>query len=136
MNLQELEAKLILVGESGVSEVKFDFAQFLNINLHKSYPYVLWDINNSIKQKNRRDNTYTLELDVFIIGKYPEKIYDKLRVWDELEAYLVSYLAVVESDSYITIENITIRTDYYDTGLLSVDGEYGVKNRLTLKIWC
>ena len=136
MNLQELKAKLILVGDSGVNQVEFDFSQFLNTDLNKSYPYVLWDINNSIKQKNRRDGTYTLEFDAYIIGKYPESIYDKLRIWDELEAYFDAYLAVIESDSYITVENLTIKVEYYDTGLLSIDGEYGVKHRVILTVWC
>ena len=122
----------------------FDYLDFLNSRLSKSYPLTIWDITNLRGLSKALDTASIpdeIELDVYAIGlTTPESDLGDLRlgVWDDLEEDLQKYLLQVDALSDINIlnKNEITEFEYYPAGFFSVDRELGVRYKITMKLWC
>jgi hypothetical protein len=139
--LANLKAKLIVLTGTSIGEVLFDWQEYLNEVRTKTYPVVLWSLNNAKFKNDIRTSTIQkvkpLTLNVFAINSFDALTQDKITVWDTLEGYFNIYLNKMNETTGISIENINeIDGEYFPEGLLSVDSELGIGYKITLKIYC
>jgi hypothetical protein len=136
MNLESLKAILSNTTNTQIGKVAFDFKTILNSDFEKEYPYILWDLDNSKWVTSLRAEYQTVTMDCFILGEIDENNQNKIEIWDEIESKLIVYLNSLTTSNQIAISNNDISKEYYPMGLLSVDGEVGVRYNVTLKAWC
>ena len=139
--LAQLKAKLIVVTDTSIGEVLFDWSQYLNEVRKKTYPIVLWSLNGMTFTKDVRSSTIqkvkVLTIKVFAINTFDVNTEDKITVWDTLETYFDVYINAMNDTDGIQIFNIDeIEGEYYPEGLLSVDSEVGISYEVTLKMFC
>lgn len=141
MTLAALKAKLVVLTGTSIGEVLFDWQEYLNENRTKTYPIILWSLNNAKFANDIRTGTIqkvkTLTLNVFAINAFNAVTQDKITVWDTLEGYFNIYLNAMDVTTNIKIDNIDkIEGEYFPEGLLSIDSELGIGYKITLKLYC
>lgn len=140
-SLATLKSKLIVVTGTSIGEVLFDWQEYLNEVRTKTYPIVLWSLNNAKFTNDIRTGTIQkvkpLTLSCFAINSFDRNTQDKITVWDTLEGYFNVYLNKMNETAGIGIANIDkIDGEYFPEGLLSVDSELGIGYKLTLLLYC
>jgi hypothetical protein len=136
MNLASLKSILEDTTNTQIGKVVFDFSTILNSDFEKEYPYILWDLDNSKWTQQLRAEYQTVVMDCFILGEIEENTQDKITIWDEIELKLIEYINNLNNSNRIAPVNNEITKEYYPMGLLSVDGEVGIRYNITLKVWC
>jgi hypothetical protein len=136
MNLQALKLNFESTGSTDIEEVSFDLNTFLNADYDKSYPYVFWDLDNSKWTKDYRSGVQTVILNVYCLVDFNEHERDKMVAWDEAEEALDEYLVYINTLADFSIESTDVDKEYYPPGVLSVDGEVGVRYNVKIKLWC
>ena len=131
MLLATLKSKLQTVTGTSIGEVFFDWKKYLNITRTKTYPIVLWSLDNAKFKNDARITTqkqkeYTIT--VFAIALFDPNTQDKITVWDTLEGYFYTYLNKMNTDDQvIQIMNINdLRGEYVPEGMISADSEIGI----------
>ena len=132
MLLQTLKTKLQQTAGTKIGDVYFEWKKYLSVVKDKSYPVVLWSMDNA-KFKNdirpvdiQKIKEYTVT--VFAIDRFNFSTQDKIDIWDQLETDFYEYLwAINTNDSVVQIVNVdNIKGEYIPEGLLSADAEIGI----------
>ncbi len=130
---------------TNIAMVIFDFLTYANIeNKRKEYPLIVWDIDNLTGTKNLRaenEISGTMAIDMYcmqLVTPEDDMAENKLVVWDDIEAAMLTYLHQVNGLSHVSIPNLTeIEYEYYPAGMLSMERELGVLYKsIGLQIWC
>lgn len=138
MTLASLKTELEKKGGVAVGDIIVDYhsqAQLPNL----TYPLVIWNLagDGSRFVLDARKESKVITLDVFICGEIDPNTGNKFTVWDTIEALLRSYLAVVNSNSKLQINNMNnITGEYYPFGVITVEGEVGLRYRVELEMLC
>ena len=127
-----------------ISLVLFDFLEYADTNLAKTYPLAVWDIGNLKGTKNLRQTSglsAVIEIDLYamnLVTPEDDITPGSLVKWDALEADLLAYLTAVNALAYIKVLNLdSIEFEYYPAGILSMEREVGVLYRaVKLELWC
>ena len=140
-NLAAIKAKLIVISGTSIGEVLFDWMQYLNESRTKTYPIVLWSLNNAKFTNDIRTGTIqkvkTITLNCFIITSFDAVTQDKITVWDTIEGYFNVYLNKINETAGLSIENINkLKGEYFPEGLLSIDSEVGIGYEIVLNSYC
>jgi len=141
MTLAALKLKLLVLTGTNISEVLFDWQEYLNEVRTKTYPVVLWSLSGAKFTKDARtatiQKTKLLTLTVFAINAFDINTQDKITAWDTLEGYFDIYLNAMHVTTGLSIVGIeALEGEYFPEGLLSVDSEIGIGYKITLKMWC
>jgi hypothetical protein len=141
MTLTELKTALQVTTGTSISEVIFDWDEYLKTSRKISYPAVLWELGGVKFKKDGRTRpvqpSKTITLKVFGMQLYDYKSQDKITVWDEIEGFLDVYLNAVDASAKISIENINeLQGTYYGQGAKDPEREIGVSYEVTLKMFC
>ena len=75
-------------------------------------------------------------MDSFCLGPWASHTDNKFTRWDELIEDLENYLVVVSNLTDISLGSNSVETQLFPPGELSVDGEIGIRYRVTWKLWC
>jgi hypothetical protein len=140
-SLATIKSKLVVVTGTSIGEVLFDYKEYLNEKRSKSYPVVLWVLNNAKFVNDIRTSTKqqvkTLTLNCYAITSFNANSQDKVTVWDTLEGYFNIYLNKMDVTAGIKIGNIDkIEGEYFPEGLLSAESELGIGYKITLLSYC
>lgn len=140
MNLTALIAALGTAKTgTDIEAVVFDYTSYTQKERDKSYPMVLWDIDNIEGTKDVRDGSKVITLGCWCINAVDvnDDTDDKPAQWDAIEAYLDAYLANVNDSTTVRVNNMdSMPYAYFGAGLLNVDREMAVRYNVTLQIWC
>jgi hypothetical protein len=140
-SLTTLKSKLVIVTGTSIGEVLFDWKEYQNEIRSKTYPLVLWSLNNAKFKNDIRTSTIqkvkTLTLKVFAITSFNIDTQDKITVWDTLEGYFNVYLNKINETAGLAVENIDkLDGEYFPEGLFSADKEIGLGYDITLRLYC
>ena len=142
MLLATLKIKLQVVTGTNIGEVFFDFKEYLSLTRSKTYPCVLWSLDNVRFQKDARTSTIQkikeFTITVFAIAKWDPNTMVKITEWDTLEGYFETYLNAINAESTLEISNINnVKGEYIPENIISADSEIGIIYRdIILKTFC
>ena len=120
-----------------IEEVYFDYNSILNETLKKTYPLILWDIDNSegLKQIRSSDKFETITMNCWAVNQYVVDA-DKIPDWDTLIADIDEYLLKVDTSEFVKVKLNDVVWELFPEGFSSVDRELAVLYRITLELWC
>lgn len=145
MDIHELKTALKETGDSDVQMVIFDLPEQVNVNQEKDYPIVLWDLNSLKFTKSLRANggavDRTVQVSVYILGYFDKLAQDQsgemTEKWRDLESDFKTYIQELNTDNdYLHVTEEDIEGEYYDVGVLSIDSEIGVGQKVTIDTYC
>ena len=139
MTLEELRVILVAAAVgTDVNQVVFDYANYMNHG-SKTYPLALWDFNNLEGEQNVTSGEKVMRVNCWMINlTTPEAdVVDRHKVWDVIEADMQEYMASLNGEEDLTVENIrAMPYEYFPAGLLSLEREMAVRYQVELKLWC
>jgi|SRR3990172_4488095 len=137
MKLKDLKEKLETITTTNIATVIVDAFQVWNEVQSKQYPAVLWNLASATFKKDIRNGRKKLTIDIWIINKIDPNTQDKMEVWDQMEQDFDDYLAVINSQDLISLEELDdISGEYFWEGSTSGDAELGIQYKAKIKIHC
>lgn len=143
MLLATLKTKLQTLTGTHIGQVFLEWKKYLNQTTSKTYPVVLWSMDNAKFLSDIRTTTIQknkeFTVTAFIIGLYDPNTQDKITVWDTLEGYFNEYLNKINAnDSVVQIYSIDkIKGEYIPEGILSGDKEIGIMyTDIVIRTYC
>jgi len=113
----------------------FDYSDVLNTVADKKYPYVFWDIVNSVTNVSLRDEFKEMQINVYAVAIIDEQD-NSFDVYDDLEYRLKGYLLNVNTVSRISLISTKSELEYYPRGSISIDSEIGIRIRIEIQVLC
>lgn len=139
MKLKDLKTKLQTRTTTNIAEVIVDaFQNWMEAReTAKQYPTVIWNLASATFEKDIRNGKKELEIEAWIIGKFDPATEDKLEVWDSIEEDFDDYLALMNTQTDISLEELdAIKGEYFWEGSTSGDAELGIQYKMKIKIYC
>jgi hypothetical protein len=138
MTLAELRTALDGAKTGTVVEtVFFDYNTILNETITKTYPVVVWDIDNmkGVKPIRTIQKEETIEINCWCINEYTPDA-DKIAAWDVLIAAMDAYLLSVNSSAKVSVKIEDVSWELFPEAFSSVDRELAVLYKIELTLWC
>ena len=138
MTLTELRTALDAAKTGNdIVAVYFDYNSILNKTLKKTYPLILWDIDNAegIKQIRTTDKRQTITMNCWAVTSYVTDA-DKITYWDGLIADIDAYLLKLSTSEFVKVKLEDVVWELFPEGFSSVDRELAVLYRIDLELWC
>jgi hypothetical protein len=142
MKLAALKSKLQVIAGTSIGQVFFDWKTYLNVTRSKTYPCILWSLDNAEFTKDARTATVQkvkeFTITVFAIARFDPNTMDKIDEWDTLEGYFDTYLNSINAEGSLQIMNInSLRGEYVPEGIISADKEIGIMfPDVVIKMFC
>ena len=141
MTLAELRTKLVAAATGNdIQQVYFDWNKILDETLVKTYPIVLWDIDNMEGERTIRTAAQAEDRQTITMNAYVGNVYavdsDKIVAWDAIIDDMDKYLLSLNLQTNVQVDLIDVTYELIPAGFLSVDREIAVRYRITLKLWC
>lgn len=141
MTLTELRTKLVAAATGNdIQQVYFDWNKILDETLVKTYPIVLWDIDNMEGERTIRTAAQAEDRQTVTMNAYVGNVYavdsDKIVAWDAIIEDMDKYLLSLNLQTNVQVDLIDVTYELLPAGFLSVDREIAVRYRVELKLWC
>ena len=143
MKLVDFKTAALVLTNTQIKQVFFDYTHINKVTRAKLYPYVLWNLNSwagKINWANTNNRKEHIKVKVFCFDYFDRgastETQSREAVWDDIRDYFRVYCTALNTQSKVQITNLNdMPFEYFSIGI-SNDAEIAVSFDIELDLFC